>query len=352
MRAAVYHGAHDVRIEDIPDPVCGDSDIVIKMAACGVCGTDVHAYEHGFQMFTAPGRVMGHEFSGLVEEVGSRVTGIEKGDRVTAWPIVHCDRCPRCAEGNWHLCEDAGMSISAETPGAFAEYVRIPNARIDRTVYRLPDGVSWEAGAMVEPLSVGINAVQVAAPGPLDTVVVTGLGLLGLGVVQALRIAGVRQIIGVDRTPSRLRLAGTMGADVVIDANSEDTVARIRGLAGTGPTGTPQVAAVIECTGAQTPLTQAIEVLQGAGRLVLVGLYGKPPTVDLNLVMLKQLSLLGRFAYRTEYATTLGLLASGRLKADPLVSHRFALEQTADAFAAQADRDNSVKVMVVGEGFE
>ncbi len=351
MRAAVYYGEHDIRVEDIPDPVCGDSDIVIKMAACGVCGTDVHAYDHGFSMFTAPGRVMGHEFSGQVEVVGSRVVGIQKGDRVTAWPIVHCDRCPRCAEGNWHLCEDAGTSVgSDDTPGAFAEYVRIPNARLNRTVYHVPDGVSWAAAAMVEPLSVGINAVGVAAPGPLDTVVVMGLGTLGLGAVQALRIAGVQKIIGVDRVPRRLEQGQALGADVVIDASSENTVERIRDLAGTGPTGTPQVAAVIECTGAETPLTQAIEVLRGAGRLVLVGLYGKPPTVDLNLVMLKQLSLLGRFAYRTEYATTLGLLASGRLKADPLVSHRFALEQTADAFAAQADRDGSVKVMVVGDG--
>lgn len=351
MRAAVFHGERDIRVEDIPNPGCGDADIVIKVAACGVCGTDVSAFEHGPGIFTARGQVPGHEFSGSVVTVGSRVSGIEVGDRVTAWPIVHCDRCPRCTDGEWHLCENAGgQSISAGEPGAFAEYVKVPRARLDRTVYRLPDEVSWVAGAMVEPLSVALNAVRMAAPGSLDSVVVMGLGMIGLGVVQALRIAGVQRIIGVDRAAQRLELATTLGASVVIDATAQDTADRVREITGSGPMGSARVDAVIECTGAHAPLADAIELLRPAGRLVLVGLYATPPTVDLNPALVKHLTIFGTFAYRTEYRTTLGLLAAGRLTADPLVSHRFPLEQVAEAYATQADRDASVKVMIVGDG--
>src|SRR5262245_18091159 len=129
MKAAVFRGLRDLRLEEIPDPVCGPRDVMLEVKACGICGTDLHGYSVGSE-FAPPGTVPGHEFSGQVVEAGSEVRGIAGGDRVTAWPSVPCDRCPRCVEGNWQQCEQMlERAISVAVPGAFAEYVRVPEAR-------------------------------------------------------------------------------------------------------------------------------------------------------------------------------------------------------------------------------
>lgn len=348
MRAAVFHGLRDIRVEDVPDPECGVDDVVLQVASCGICGTDVSSYQHP-SMFASPGQVLGHEFSGRVVAAGSGVQGIAVGDRVTAWPIVPCDRCPRCTESNWQLCENQwGHGVSSGLPGAFAQYVRIPNARLNRTVYRLPPEVSWDAAAMVEPLSVALSAVGFVAAQPTETVVVMGLGMLGLGVVQTLVATGVGRVIGVDMAKPRLELARALGANEVVDAGAGDVPERLRELTGSGPMGSARVDAVVECTGVEAALAQATEILRFAGRLALVGLYASPPRLDVNTLILKQASLRGTFAYRTEYAAVLQLLASGRLSADALITGRFPLEETAAAFEAQLDRDTAVKTMVVG----
>lgn len=352
MRAAVFHGERDIRIEDVPDPTCGVDDIVLKVASCGICGTDVSSYQHP-SMFASPGQVLGHEFSGRVVAAGSGVQGIAVGDRVTAWPIVPCDRCPRCDESNWQLCENQwGHGVSSGLPGAFAEYVRIPNARLNRTVYRLPEEVSWDAAAMVEPLSVAVSAVSFLEAKPSETVVVMGLGMLGLGAVQALAATGVNRVIGVDLAEPRLQLARSLGASEVVDAGAGDVPERLREITGGGPMGSARVDAVVECTGVEAALAQATEVLRFAGRLALVGLYASPPRVDVNALIIKQVKLRGTFAYRTEYADVLQLLASGRFSADTLVTGRFPLEETTAAFEAQLDREYAVKTMVVSSDVE
>ena len=345
MKAAVFHGPGDIQFEDVADPICGDDDIVLQVAACGICGTDISAYKHP-SLFTSPGQVMGHEFSGRVVAVGSDVCGLAVSDRVTAWPCVHCDRCPRCVEGNWNLCERAwGHSISGGEPGAFAEYVRIPHARLDRTVYRLPDNVSWTAGAMVEPLSVGLAAARRASLRPTDTVVVMGLGMIGLSVLQAVRVSGVARAIGVDRSAVRLKQAAELGAEV-IDVSVTDVGEFIRTTTGEGPLGSARVDAVFECTGVEACLSLATAMVRVGGRLVLVGLHADVPRVDINSIIVKQLQAHGSFAYLTEFAAALQLLASGRLEADRLVSHTFPLAQTTDGFQTQMDPDGSVKVMI------
>ncbi len=348
MRAAVFHGVGDIRLEEIPDPECGPEDIVLRVASCGVCGTDVSSFQHP-TIFASPGQVLGHEFSGRVVAAGSGVRDISIGDRVTAWPIIPCGHCPRCAESNWQLCENQwGHGVSSGLPGAFAEYVRIPRARLNHTVFRVPDGVSWDAAAMVEPLSVALSAVKFVAAEPTETVVVMGLGMLGLGAVQALTATGVGRVIGVDLSARRLELARELGATDVVDAGAGDVGEQLRALTGPGPMDSARVDGIVECTGSEAALATSIGALRFAGRMGLVGLYAGKPSVDLNMLILKQATVRGTFAYRTEYAQTLQLLADGRISADVLVTGRFALDDTAAAFEAQCDRERSVKTMVVG----
>jgi threonine dehydrogenase-like Zn-dependent dehydrogenase len=347
MKAAVFRGLRDLRLEEIPDPVCGPRDVVLEVQACGICGTDLHGYSVGSE-FGPPGTVPGHEFSGRVVEAGAEVWGIATGDRVTAWPSVPCDRCPRCAEGNWQQCEQMlERAISVATPGAFAEYVRIPEARLGRTVFRIPDEVDWVSAATVEPLSVGLRAVDLAGPGPADTAVVLGLGMVGQCVVQGLKLRGVGRVIGVDLSPLRLETARASGADAMIDAGREDLPARVQELSGRGSAtqgGSADV--VFECSGTPRALRQGLHLARNAGTMVVVALYEQEATIDPNVFAMKQLRVLGSFGYRTEFAQALELLASGRVRTLPLVTQQLPLERIVEGFETQLDKQRSVKVMI------
>src|ERR687886_788037 len=159
MKAAVFKGVQDIRVEDVPEPEAGPRDVVVQVNACGICGSDLHTYLHG--SFVQPGQVMGHEFSGRVVEAGPEVAGLQVGDRVTAIPIVPCGKCARCAEGRYNLCENAWTSgLAYGRPGAFAERIRIPGAVVGENIFVLGDDVSDEEGATVEPLAVAVHAVN------------------------------------------------------------------------------------------------------------------------------------------------------------------------------------------------
>ena len=179
MKAAVFDGPEKLSIQQIPDPVAGPNDVVVDVVDCGICGSDLHSYLEG--AFIAPGQVMGHEFSGKIVEIGKDVQGVKIGDRVTAVPLSTCGRCPRCLEGATHLCEiGLAESVAYGLPGAFAEFVRIPNVVLGGNLYKIPDNVDDAAGALVEPLAVALHAAKMSAPGPSDTCVVLGLGSIGL----------------------------------------------------------------------------------------------------------------------------------------------------------------------------
>jgi 2-desacetyl-2-hydroxyethyl bacteriochlorophyllide A dehydrogenase len=347
VRAGVFRGVRDIAVEDVPEPDAGPRDVVVEVAACGICGSDLHTFSEG--AFVAPGQVMGHEFAGEVVAVGDEVAGIGVGDRVTVVPILACGRCPRCLEGMEHLCETGlAASIAYGLPGAFARYVRIPNAVLGRNVYRLPAELSLEDGAFVEPLAVAVHAVSLAAPRPTETAVVLGLGSIGQGVVQVLKAFGVGRVIAADVSPLRLQSAAQHGADDVIDGRTQDPLERVRELLGPGAYGAGSRAdLVFECSGVPRLLAEAIAMSRNGGRVLVTALYDGDVPIGANAIVQKELSVRGTFAYRGDFATAIELLRTGRVQAEPLVSHRFPLDRVQEAFETQLDRDHALKVLVL-----
>ncbi|HEY7622305.1 MAG TPA: alcohol dehydrogenase catalytic domain-containing protein [Solirubrobacteraceae bacterium] len=323
-------------IEDVPDPRPGPRDVVLDVKACGICGSDLHTYVAA--QLAQEGQVMGHEFSGQVAEVGGAVEGIAVGDRVTGPPIQPCGECGACRDGRRHLCETwTTRSIAYGLPGAFAERVRIPDATLGDNVFKLPDPMTFEDGALVEPLAVGVHAVGRADTGPGDVALVLGLGTIGLQVAQVLLARGVTDVIGADLSALRRSVAAQLGVTAV----SGDELA---GVAGGRP-----IDVVFEATGAPALVQRAMELVRPAGTVVLIALYEEPAQIVPTLAVQKELTVRGSAIFTAaEFEEAVELLASGKVRGGPLITHRLALEDLGDAFEAQLDKDAAIKVMISG----
>ena len=338
MRAGVFRGVRQVPVEDVPEPDPGPRDIVLDVRACGICGSDLHTYAQG--LFAEEGQVMGHEFSGSVAFVGSEVEGLAVGDRVTGLPIQPCGDCRSCLDGHEHLCETwTRRSIGYGLPGAFAERLWIPQAVLGRNVHRLPDGLSFEDAALVEPLAVGVHAVGQSTAGPGDVAVVLGLGTIGLQVAQVLLARGVEQVIGADLSPLRRSVAAGLG---VVAVGGGDLAGTIAEAAGYRP-----IDLVFEATGAPALVGAALDLVRPAGTVVLIALYEKRAELDPTVIVQKELTVRGSAIYTPEeFQEAIVLLASGRAKGQPLITHRLGLEELGEAFEAQMEKDAAIKVMV------
>ncbi len=266
MKAAVLHGARDIRTEIVPDPVLEPHGVIIKVKACGVCGSDLHVYKRDGQN----GTIFGHEFSGDVAEVGSQVMGITPGMRVTAVGFKPCGNCFWCFQGKGYRCSDMAL-LGYQFPGAMAEYVHVPFAVLGRSVFPLPEELSYEDGASVEPLSISYFSVNRAQPKENESIAVIGLGVIGLNAVQVLKTMGVSQISASGRRSSRLEAAKAYGADIIINAAEEDTVGLV--MAASGGMG---VNTVLECVGTQATFDQSIAMTRGAEKLCWSGFTRNP----------------------------------------------------------------------------
>jgi (R,R)-butanediol dehydrogenase/meso-butanediol dehydrogenase/diacetyl reductase len=342
MRAGVFRGPGRMPVEEVPDPVAGPRDIVLAVRACGVCGSDLHAFTKGHH--TPPGQIMGHEFAGAVLEVGDEVDGIRVGDRLTGLPIQPCGRCRRCLSGAVHLCEVwTTRSIAFGLPGAFAERLRIPDATLGRNVHRLPDTAEFSDGALIEPTAVAAHAVAQAQPQPGEPAVVLGLGTIGLQVGQVLMAAGAAPVIGVDLSPLRREVAAGLGMIALDGAGGVDAV-----RAGLHEhLGEREVALVVEASGAAPLVTHAIELVRPRGTVVLVALYHRLSEFDPMLAVQREITLRGSANVTpADFQEAISLLGQGRLRMQPLISHRMPLAEVEEAFGAQSDADTSVKVIV------
>lgn len=345
MRAAVFEGPGRLSVEDIPDPIAADDGIVIAVEACGICGSDLKTYRSG--RLARPGQVLGHEFVGRIVETGSAVRDLEVGELVTALPYVPCGTCPRCLGGRSSLCESAfRSSIANGLPGGFAEYLHLPGARRDETVFALPDGLGTGAGALVEPLAVGVHAVQLAEVDAGDVVVVLGLGTVGLAVVFALRAAGVRNVIATDLSAKRCAAAEAAGAQI-IGGTAAELVTAIGAVTGKGAYGAPAACdAIIDCAGVEPLINGVMPALRAGGSLVLAALHDAPLPVDATSIVRRGVRIVGTFGYDDDFGRAVSLVAQGDVAAADLVTHRYGLDDIVTAFDTQGDAASSVKVLV------
>jgi len=346
VRIVQWQAPETLETTEVEDPVAGDGQLVVDVAACGICGSDLHSWARGFA--ATPGQVLGHEFSGTVSAAPG-VDGVAVGDRVTVRPLTPCGRCERCLEGEIQLCEAGhALNIGYGSRGAFADRVLVPRATLDETVFVLPDAVGERAGALVEPLAVSLRAVRHAAVGADETVLVLGAGMIGLGAIRMLRLEGAGTIIVTDPSAARRERALELGADLAIDPTAEDVATAVRAVTGAGAFGLGARAdAVIDCAGAPEAFHAGLKSVRHGGRMVLAAMYSRKVELRPDRIVEKELRVLGSMGYRDEFPDVIARLADGSVEPEAFVSHTFPLAEIVDAFRVQAGRDDALKVLVV-----
>ena len=331
---AALHGPGDVRLETRPLPSLGERDVLVEVRSVGVCGSDVHYYEHGrIGAFVVESPlVLGHEVSGIVVDRGSRVAKHPIGERVALEPGVPCGRCAECRHGLYNLCSDVRFFATPPVDGAFARYVAIH----EDYAFALPDDLSDDAGALLEPLSVGIWACRKGGVGLGDRALVTGAGPIGNLAMQVARAAGATTLVIADVNGDRLARATELGATGTIDLNERRLVPH------DGP-----FDVLLECTGAEAVVQDAILTLRPAGSAVLVGMGpGLQAQLPVAAMQSREITLVGTFRYANTYATAIALAAAGRVELDGLVDARFPLEEVDQALRAGRETPAWVKVVV------
>jgi L-iditol 2-dehydrogenase len=333
-RAAVLYAPRDVRVEERAIPELGPHDVLIELRAVGVCGSDVHYYEHGRigQYEVRAPVVLGHESAGVVVELGTLAHRHSIGDRVTLEPGIPCRRCRVCRAGRYNLCPYVEFFATPPIDGTFARYVSIH----EDFAYSLPDELSDEAGALIEPLSVALWACWKGGVGAETEVLVTGGGPIGQLVSQVAFALGAPRVYLSEIDRSRREFAESHGAETV-DAN--DCPPGQQGV---------EVDVLIECSGAEQALVDGIETVRPGGRVVCVGMSpASSVTLPLELIQSRELMLTGTFRYANTYPAALALATSSRIDLDELVSKRFGLEQTESALQAVREDPAQIKPVVL-----
>lgn len=333
MRVAVLRGATDVAVEERPVPEPGPGEVLVRVASVGVCGSDTHYYDHGRigRFVVEAPLVLGHEASGEVVRLGAGVSRLEVGQRVSVEPGVPDMTCEQCLAGRYNLCPDMRFFATPPIDGAFAEYVLVHSA----FAHPVPQSMSDDAAALLEPLSVGIWACRKAQVGAGSRVLITGAGPIGLVSVQTALAFGATEVVVSDVNPARLSLAQALGATSVVDARTERVTDLER---------PPTV--LLECSGFPPAIGEGIRALDRAGRAVLVGMGGDEIALPLSVVQERELEVTGTFRYANTWPTAIALVASGRIDLDRLVTGTFGLDQAEDALTAGRRDPNAVKAVV------
>jgi L-iditol 2-dehydrogenase len=314
MKAMILLDKKKLQLTDIETPSIGPDDLLVRVKACGICGSDVHGYDLSTGRRIPP-IVMGHEAAGVVDKVGSNVKSFAPGDRVTFDSMISCTSCAFCRAGEINLCDNRrvlGVSCGDyRRYGCFAEYVSIPN----HIAYKLPDGLSFEHAAMVEAVSIAVHAVNRAGKILGKSCLVVGAGMIGQLTIQVLRASGCGLLIATDLDAGRLERAKTSGADVTFKADAPDLVAKVQSLThGRGAD------LVFEAVGSNAPVAAAIAAARKGGTVVLIGNTSPKVELPLQTVVTRELTLLGTCGSQGEYPACLEMMVRGQVNVAPLIS--------------------------------
>lgn len=334
MKAVVSHGVGDFRIEDVPMPPVYDGEVLVEIHYCGVCGTDVHQYHGHWELEV--GATPGHEISGLVKEVGPQVERFAPGDRVALNPGVTCQICDFCRSGRVDLCSHR-VSLYHYRRGGFAEYTVLP----ERQIYKLPEGLPLECGAFLEPAGACVHGIDRAEIKPGQSVAVLGGGAAGLMLMQLALLSGASKVFLIEPQEGRRRLAEELGATATINPVTDNAVEALKDLSGGG------VDLAIESAGLAVTASQCLEVVKRGGRIVLFGVCDPQDRVEFSpyLVFRNELTIAGTVMIHDAFPRTLELLASQRLRVQPLISHMIPLERFQEALDMH-ERNEGVKLLI------
>jgi L-iditol 2-dehydrogenase len=343
MKVLLLSKYRHLEIADAATPVPADGEVLIRVEACGICGSDVHGYD-GASGRRIPPIVMGHEAAGTIAELAPGVTGLARGDRVTFDSTIYCGACTPCLRGDVNLCDQRqvlGVSCTEyRRTGAFAEYVAVPS----RIVYRLPESISFAEAAMLEAVAVAIHAVSLVAIPAGGSALVVGAGTIGLLVLESLRAIGCTRVFVADVDASRLKLAQDLGATAVLSAEA-DTVRQVLGLtSGTG------VDVVVEAVGRNETVAAAIACVRKGGSVVLVGNIAPEVTLPLQTVVTRQIRLQGSCASAGEYPRAIEWMATGAIRVQPLITAIAPLDQGPQWFERLYAREPDLMKVVLVPG--
>jgi L-iditol 2-dehydrogenase len=315
MKALVYEGAWQMPLRDVPMPEPGAAEVNIKVEMVGVCGSDVHGFK-GTTGRRKPPIIMGHEFSGTIVSVGAEVKDHKVGDRVVAMPLLTCGYCDNCRAGFPNQCQNrSGLGMNLN--GAYAEYIKVP----PRMLFALPAEMSWEQGALVEPLAVGMHAINLMPLQLLDTVVILGAGTIGLTTILAARMKGAGKIIVTDLSEHRLDFARQLGADVLINPAKQDAVEVVK--AQTNGKGAP---AVIEAVGTTATAKQSLLMTRNGGNVVWIGNSDPEVTINMQQIVTRELTVRGAYGFNQEFALSIEAIRTKRIDPTRLIEKRARLE--------------------------
>ncbi len=326
MLTGAYQGAGRIELVEKPVPDIGPGDVLIKVSRAGICGTDMHTYRHG-NAFMPEGLTIGHEFSGRIVAMGSDVDGFALGMRVTVNPMVH--------------------QLGLFSDGAFAEYVKFADAKLGENIFALPDSVDDTQAALAEPLAVALRGINQSRLDKNSTVLIQGLGTIGLCALLIARQRGVEKIVAIDAEGCRLDLAKQLGATTFAlgDDSIDQQLFEYFGTA-TGLIPSPNIDLIIDATGSEAALNSAVNRLAPSGELLILGTYPAPVAIDMTFFVAKELRMIGSLAYEQELPQALDLIASAAVDVRALASHEFSLADIKQAFVQQSRSAESIKVMI------
>lgn len=337
MKQAVMTAPGRIEFRDVPTPTPKDGEVLIKMMRIGVCGSDIHVY-HGKHPYTSYPVVQGHEVSGEIAGLGPGVGGFKPGDKVTVQPQVVCGKCYSCTHGSYHICDELKV-MGFQTTGMASEYFAVDAKK----VLKLPDGMSLDKGAMVEPLAVAVHALGRAGGISGKKVLVLGAGPIGNLVAQAAKGLGADKVMITDISDYRLGVAKECGADFCVNTGSNELAPEI--LKNFGP---DKADLILECIGINTTMDQAVSNARKGTDIIVVGVFGMKASVDLGFVQDRELRLIGTAMYQErDYIRAIELIEAGRISLEPLITDHFEFDDYLEAYRyIEEKKDKTLKVII------